>query len=455
MNTQNLAGAKRRIVVLGGGFGGAYAAQTLRRSTKPEDVEVVLLDRNNYMLFYPLLVEAGVGEIEPRHVVVPLRKFVPGGQFLMAEVESIDLHRQQVSYRVIGSSEPHQLHYDHLVFAMGSVTRFVDNIPGLREYAYQLKSLVDAVALRDRAIRLLELANTLNSERERRDLLRIVVVGANFTGVEIAGEYHAFLQAASKEYPNVEEDEIEMVVVEHGPRILNAVPEKLANWAERTLTARGVEVRTRSTLIEVGEDYCVLLGGERLATRTVIWAAGIAPNPLIARTEGLPTNEKGYIAAETDLRVRGFANVWALGDSATVYDEAGKPYAATAQIASRQGPHVAKNIVRALAGDPLVPFSFRTLGSFAAIGRRQAAAEVMGRSITGLLGWLLYRGAYLTKLPGFSLRARVALDWLLEIVAPSPVVQLGVHRLRLAPKETGDEKSLATPGAGGRFRLLR
>lgn len=423
------AGAKRRVVIIGGGFGGAYAAQELSRRANGE-IEVTLLDRNNYMLFYPLLVEAGVGAVEPRHVVVPLRKFLPRGDFRMAEVQKVDLKKKQIEYHVIGCDSPELIHFDHLVFALGSVTKIPTTIPGLREHGFELKSLVDAVELRDRAIRMLELANTMESAQDRRDLLRVIVVGANFTGIELAGEYHAFLTELSRDYPHVSESDIQMMVLEYADRILPAVDQKLAEWAHQTLVKRGVDIRTKISISEVGEKYAVLTTGERIPTQTVVWAAGIAPHPMVASIEGMPLNQKGYIECERDLRVKGFEDVWAIGDSATVFDENGKPYAATAQNASRQGPHVAKNILNAMAGRPLKSFDFKVLGSFAAIGRRQAAAEVMGRNVPGFFGWLIYRGAYLTKMPTFAMKARLLMDWVLEFFLHSTPVQLGVHRPR-------------------------
>ncbi|HSI72865.1 MAG TPA: FAD-dependent oxidoreductase [Fimbriimonas sp.] len=415
-----------RVVVLGGGFGGAYAAQVL---SGKKQCELTVLDRNNFLLFYPLLVEAGVGALEPRHVVVPLRLFMPNADFKMAEVQSVDLSGQRVQYQVFGSSETTEIGYDHLILALGSITRIPD-LPGLREYGFEFKSLTDAVDLRDRGIRLLELANTVSDEKLRRDILRHVVVGANFTGIEFAGEYHAFLCEASEHYQNVEAHEIEMIVLEHGKHILPAVRPDLSEWAERTLTKRGVDIRPQTTITEVGEDWARLTTGERLATRTVVWAAGIAPNPLIAKIEGLPLNEKGYIDCDGDLRVRGLSNVWAVGDCATVYDASGKPYAATAQSASRQGPLAAKNILAVLDGKETKRFTFKPLGAYAAIGRRAAAAEVLGHSVKGFFGWFLYRGTYLAKMPTVAMKIRIAVDWALELILKSPIVQLGVHRPR-------------------------
>lgn len=445
------AGAKKRVVVLGGGFGGAYAVQKLCHLFKGE-IDITLIDRNNYLLFYPLLVEAGVGTIEPRHVVVPIRKFMPHADFRMAEVVDVDLKNQQVIYQVVGSDTPDRLYYDHLVFGLGSQTKIPKNIAGLKDYGFELKSLTDAVELRDRAIRLLELANTISDSAKRRELLRIVVIGANFTGVELAGEYQAFLQEAAKDYKNVKSDEIQVMLLEYADRILPAVGKDLADWAFNTLTKRGLDIRTKTSVTEIGEDYAVLTTGERVATRTVVWAAGIAPSPMITKI-GLPANEKGYIDTGRDLRVKGYDNVWAIGDAATVFDQNGKPYAATAQNASRQGPLVAENIAATIRGGALKTFDFKTLGSFAAIGHKSAAAEVMGRNLTGFLGWVMYRGVYLMKMPTFGMKLRLLMDWTLELIFKTVPVQLGVHRP--AEHGLGEQPEPKHEFGPSRVKLLR
>ena len=420
---------RKRVLILGGGFGGAYAAQKLVKALKGSEYDLTLVDRNNYLLFYPLLVEAGVGVLEPRHVVVPIRKFMPGADFRMAEVVGIDTDRREVKIQVTGHPRPEILNYDHLVIGLGSITR-VPPIPGLAEHGFELKSLTDAISLRDRGIRLLELANTLASEADRRSLLRVIVVGGNFTGVELAGEYQAFLTEAAKQYSNVSPSEIEVRILELGERILPAVDGELAEWAVKTLTKRGLVIQTGNSVTEVGKDFAILKSGERLGTETVVWAAGIAPNPLLASIESLPKNQRGYVECERDLRVKGFENIWGIGDSATVYDADGKPYPATAQTASRQGPLVARNILSVIQGQSTRTFAYKLVGSFAIIGHRNAAAEFMGLKFRGFVGWFLYRGTYLAKMPTFAMKVRLAFDWFLELVLPTEVVQLGVHRVK-------------------------
>ena len=419
------SGETKRVVVLGAGFGGAPCAAELVKRL-PRGSEVVVLDRNNYTLYYPLLIEAGVGTLEPRHVTVPFRAQVPKADFRMAEVLGIDVVQKRVRYRVIGGGED-SVRYDHLVYSLGSVTKVPQNIPGLKEYGFEMKALLDAIALRDRGIRLLELANTVPSSEARRALLTFVVVGANFTGIELAGEFHAFMHDAARRYPNVRKEEIRTVVLEFGDRILGGTSEGLAKWCSETLAKRGVEIRTGDTITEMGEDFAQTKGGERIPTHTVVWAAGIAPNPTIEEWGVFPTNDKGYIECERDLRVKGLDGVWAIGDSAFVPSPTGKPYGATAQNASRQGPLAARNIVATMTGGELKTFDFNPLGNFAAIGHKQAAAQVLGREFRGFLGWVMYRGVYLMKMPTFKLKVRLVGDWIGELLIPHEPVQIGVH----------------------------
>ncbi len=426
-----------RIVILGGGFGGAYAAQKLIK--KAPSSEVVLIDRNNYLLYYPLLIEAAVGVIEARHVVVPTRAFLGNrGDFVMAEILSLNTEAKTVTVLPEGL-EPRAIEYDQLVVALGSVTRPAD-VKGLNEHGFQIKSLQDGISLRDRGIQLLERANLTTDEAARRALLTVVVVGANYTGVEMAGEYAAFLRAAAKSFPAVKREDIQVLLVEYSDRILPTLDRKLADYCVRKMTKRGVRVLTITSVKGVCVDQAILTTDEVVGTHTVVWAAGIAPNPLLKKL-GLPLNEKGYIICESDMHVPGLEGIWAIGDGATIPDSHGKPYAATAQNATRQGYRVAENIKAALSNKPTKPFSFGGLGSFASIGDRMAAANVLGIDITGFLGWFIYRTAYLTKFPTFRMKLRLALDWFADFWLPYAPVQLGLHQSKRADIRADDSVS--------------
>lgn len=415
-----------RVVILGGGFAGAFCAQAIERTARGRVLDVVLIDRNNYFVFTPLLVEAGTGAIEPRHAVVPLRDFLAATTLRTAEVKGVDLGARTVTYRVGGDDTDTALPWDHLVVALGSVTR-LPAVPGLDRHGFELRSMRDAVALRDRAIQLLEQADATANATARRALLHFVVVGANFSGVEIAGELLAFLHEAASRYRNVEQGDVQVTLVEVAPRILPAIDAELAAYAAAKLRARGMAIRLEATITALSPDHAVLTGGERLDTHTVIWCAGIAPNPLVASL-GLPCDERGWILAEPDLRVRGRADVWAIGDCAVNPDPRGGVYPETAQHAVRQAIHLARNIARTLRGEAPLPCVIHSPGSLVALGCRTAVARLFGFRLAGFAAWFLWRTVYLLKMPGWGRRIRVALDWSLALVFRRPIVQLGIHR---------------------------
>ena len=432
----------KRIVILGAGFSGAYCAAALQRKLRRLNAEVLLIDRNNFFVFTPLLIEAGTGGLEPRHAVVPIRAFLKTVQFRMAEVLDADFDRRSVTYRLVGGDQVQQVDYDELAICLGSVTR-LPNVPGLREYGRQIKSLTDAIALRDRAITMLELANATEDEAKRRALLHFVVVGGNFTGVEVAGEFDMFLRLGARQYPNVDQREIAVTLVELGDRILAALDDDLAEYAMTHMRKRGIDIRLKTTATAIGRDSVTLNSGEMLNAHTVIWCAGIEPNPLIASWP-LPVDDRGYILCERDLRVKGIEHVWAIGDGAVNVDRNGAAYPATAQHAVQQAVHLASNIAAVLRGGATRPCEIRSKGALAALGCRTGVAKVFGLKLAGFWAWWLWRTVYLLKMPGWARKVRIALDWTIDLVFSRDYVQLGIHR---TPRESAE---MATPRADGR-----
>lgn len=414
-----------RIVIVGAGFAGAYCAQALeRRLRRRPEVEIVLIDRHNYFAFTPLLVEAGTGSLEPRHAVVSVRAFLKRSRFLMAEATRVELAARRLHYRLEPAGPEASLEYEHLVLALGSRTR-LPAVPGLVEYGFGLKSLSDAVALRDRAIRLLELAEATEDPDARRELLQVVVVGANFSGVELAGELLAFLREASRRFPRVAASDCRLTLVEIGERILGALDPGLADYAARQLRRRGVELLTRRSVRSIDADAVELDDGRRLPTRTVVWCAGIAAPPPIW-DPALPTDAQGWLLCEPDLRVRGQATVWAIGDCAANPDADGRILPATAQSAVQEGLQAAANLAACLEGRPLRPLRYRQRAALAALGCRTGVAEVFGLRLSGFPAWFLWRSVYLLKMPGAARRWRLALDWTLDLLFGRDPVSLGL-----------------------------
>jgi NADH dehydrogenase len=437
---------RTRIVIVGGGYAGAYCARALERLLKrrlrrgsdggadADGVDLLLIDRNNFFVIYPLLIEAGTGSLEPRHAVVSIRSFLKRASFRMGDATSIDLERQLVRVRLGGfESEPSsaetEFEYDHLVLAPGSVTLRPHSIPGLREHALDVKGLSDAVALRDRAIRMLEFADACADPARRAATLQVAVVGASFTGAEVAGEFDDFMKRAARRYPNLRPSDVRITLIERSDRILRALPERLSRYAERSMRKRGIDIRLNESVREIGDDHVVLASGERLAARTTIWCAGVAPPPLVERL-ALPKDERGYLVCEADGRVRGFENVWAIGDCAANPAPPGSDtpiYPSTAQHAIREGEMAAANLARVLRGEPTLAMDYRTKGSAAALGCRTGVAEVMGVTLSGFPAWWFWRTLYLLKMPGLARKVRVATDWTLDLFFPRDDVQLGVH----------------------------
>jgi NADH dehydrogenase len=436
MNTAQKDSRGRRIVIVGGGFGGAYCAQKLERLFPDRAVETVLLDRNNFITFYPLLVEAGTGSLEPRHAVVSTRHFLRRTRFIMAEVIGVDFESRAVSYRLPDATRPASLTFDHLVLALGSVT-MLPEVPGLHDHGFEMKSLADAVTLRDRAIRKLEHADAIDEPAERKRLLHFVVVGASFTGVEVAGEFEVFLRQACRHYPNLDPSDVSITVVEKSDRILPALDEEMGRYALRVLTRRGIDVRLNSTVTRVEPRCAELDSGEALDADTVIWCAGIAPNPLIEKLS-LPTDSRGYIRCEPDLRVESFDTVWAIGDAAVNVDPNGEAYPATAQHAVRQGEELARNLARVLRGQAARPCRITNRGSLAALGCRTGVAKVFGVKLSGFSAWFLWRTVYLFKMPGWARKLRVGLDWTMDLIFPKDEVQLGLAQ---RTRRTADEEA--------------
>ena len=415
-----------RIVILGGGYAGAYCAQALERRLRPGEADLLVIDRQNYFIIFPLLVEAGTGSLEPRHAVVSIRSFLRRSEFRMCNVTGLDRPAKCVLCGDPDSGEPARIPYDHLVIALGSITK-IPPIPGLRERALEMKSMSDAVAMRDHAIRMLELAATEPDAAKRPALLHFLIIGANFTGAEVAGELDAFIHAAAKKYRHIPRRDIRITLIDHADRILSALDPELSEYARKNLAGRGIDIRLKESISAISDGSVTLASGATILARTVIWTAGIAAPPAIAHF-GLPMDSRGYLICDRDLRVNGTDHIWGIGDSAVNTDAKGQAYPATAQHAIQEGHHAAANIARLLRGQTTTPCDIRSKGSLAALGCRTGVAIVFGIKISGFWAWWLWRTVYLMKMPGLGRKVRIALDWTLDLFFGREYVQLGVHR---------------------------
>ncbi|MEE2907457.1 MAG: NAD(P)/FAD-dependent oxidoreductase [Planctomycetota bacterium] len=418
-----------RIVILGGGFAGGYVARHMFDRDIGLDAEVIIVDRNNYFVFYPLLVEAGTGSLEPRHCTVPIREFAKKSELLMGEVKNIDAASNKISLQLIGDNRVRDLEYDHLVVALGSVTRILpENVcSGVTKHAFDVKYMSDAIAIRDRAVELLELANATDDVEERRRLLHFIIVGGNVTGIEVVGELEFFVRNATSMYSNIKPQDCQFTVVELAPKILPILPDNLIRWATKTLTRRGINLWTGTSVKEVHEDYVLTSDDKKVPCSTVIWTAGIAPNPILKEFKALPLNSHGGVDCEPTYRVKGCDNIWALGDCAGVPGPDGKPMPPLAQIAIRQAKQLANNIAAAHRGQPLTNGNVSVLGILVPLGRHKGVMDFKGIKIEGFVAWAMWRAVYLSKMPGFGRKLRVLLDWVINFCTRRDYVQLGMN----------------------------
>ena len=412
---------KKRIVILGGGFGGVYAAMQLEKLLARENaVEVCLVSRDNFFLFTPMLHEIAASDLEITNIVNPLRKLLRQIEVIVGDVRQIDLPAKRVLISCDPHDYPQQIGYDHLVLALGSVTNF-HNLPGSAEFALPMKSVSDAIRLRAQVLRHMEEANSQCNLSDQESLLTFVVAGGGFAGVETVAALNDFVREALPFYPSVREEMLRVILVHSGPVILPELGEALGRYTQKVLTGRGVDIRLNTRVKGVTEENVSLVDGSSIPTRNLVWTAGTAPSPLIF---SLPCMKAGgRLLVDQFLRVPDWPNVWAVGDCAFVPDmrNPGKSHPPTAQHAMREGKIVAQNIVAALADRPLKSFSFRTIGLLASIGRRMGVARIFGFNFSGFFAWWMWRTIYLSKLPGLDKKIRVAFDWTLDLLFPKDV----------------------------------
>lgn len=418
---------RKHVVILGGGFGGVYAAIEFEKTLgRDADVDVTLVNRENFFLFTPMLHEVASSDLDMTNIVNPIRKLLRRVEFFHGEVESIDLEQKQIRVVHGQTHHGHTLPYDHLILAFGSVTNFY-GLPGLAERALTMKTLGDAIYLRNRMIAHLEEANFECAASLRKPLLTFVVAGGGFAGVETIAGMNDFLREALPFYPHLRPEMLRLVLVHSGNVILPELGEQLGRYAHKKLSERGVEIRTNAKVVELSDHEVCLSDGTRLTSSTLVWTAGTAPNPLLAT---LPCQTKGGRLLVNDcLDVPGWPGVWALGDCALIPDQqTGGYHPPTGQHALREAKIVARNVAAAFRGTAKQPFRFKTIGQLAAIGRRTGVARILGFNFSGVIAWSLWRAIYLSKLPRIEKKVRVILDWMLDLIFSKDLVQFQTAR---------------------------
>jgi len=397
-----VAQADQVVVVVGAGFGGLRAARALRRAP----VQVVLVDRNNYHLFQPLLYQVATAGLEPEEIAKPARAILRGQKnfdFRMVEVTRVDF----AARRLDTSAGP--MNYDFLVLAPGGETNFF-GLESMQRYGMGLKDIPDAVAIRNHVLTCFEQAMLEPDAERRRALLTFIVVGGGPTGVEMAGALSELIRLVLvKDYPRLNIKDVRILLVEATDKLLAALPEQLREAAGKTLWRKYVEVRFGASVADYDGARIRLKSGEVIPAQTVIWAAGVRASPLNA-TLGLPAARQGRIPVEPTLQVPGHPEVFIIGDAA-YREQDGEPLPMVAPVAIQMGQSVAGNIRRLLRGHPLRPFHYRDQGTLATIGRNAAVANVYGLKLSGFPAWVMWLVVHIIQLIGFRNKLFVLINW--------------------------------------------
>jgi len=429
-----------QIVIVGGGFGGVATARQLERKLRKGEAEVTLVSKDNFLLFNPMLPEVAGSGIEAHHILSPLRELCRHTTVTIGTVQEVDVEGHSITV----AHGPHQalcvIPYDHLVLGVGAITNFSE-LSGMAQHALGLKTIGDALFLRNHLINMMEEADVETDPGLRKEFLTFVVAGGGFSGVETVAELNDFVHQAARYYSRIHPSEIRVVLLHAGERILPELTERLAGFADKLLRRRGVEIRLGTMLNGATECEAVLKSGEIIPTRTLVSTVGTAANPLNSKL-ALPKDERGRLVVGPTLQTADHPELWALGDCAAVPNQAtGALAPPTAQFALREGTLVADNIIAVVRGEKPRPFSFPGLGQFVSLGHRSAVAEILGFKLSGFVAWFLWRSVYLEKLPGLSRKMRVAADWTLDLLYGRDITQLPLargERVGRAHYEPGD-----------------
>jgi NADH:ubiquinone reductase (H+-translocating) len=420
---------RTRILLVGGGYVGMYTAlrlqKRLRRELRDKTVEIVVVDPRSYMTYQPFLPEAAAGSVEPRHVVVPLRRVLRKCVILTGRVASVD-HAKRLARIQPVRGEGYDLSYDVIVVAPGSIARTLP-IPGLAELGIGFKQVEEAIALRNQVLEKLDVATTINDHAARKSLLTFVFVGGGYAGIEALAELEDMAAYATRYYPELSKGDMRWVLVEATGRILPEVSEDMGVYTVQELRKRGIDV-----LLETRLESCIggrikLSNGEEFDAETLVWTAGVRASPMLRRTD-LPLDDKGRLICRSDLRVEGVEGAWSAGDSAAVPDLTGPPGATTgpsAQHAVRQARVIGDNIARVLHGGTPSAYVHKYVGSVASLGLHKGVAQVYGIKVRGFPAWFMHRTYHVSRVPTFNRKSRVILDWTLALLFQRDIVSLG------------------------------
>ena len=412
---------KQRIVIIGGGFAGAKCWIALRKLLSSDECEILLFNKENHMVFHPLLAEIASNVIEPRQVAAPLRQMMKNVQCRTEEVLKIDLDNNRICFEGEEGLQ-HYMSYDHLVIAHGTTVNLAA-IPGMADHAYPMKTIGDAIALQSRVIEALERAEVCKDPERKKWHLSIAVIGGGFSGVEVAGELNDFVRRSTKFYENIGIDDVSVTLIHGHDQILPEVSPSLRQFAATKMQQSGVKLRLKVGAVKCTAHGVSLSDGTIIPAATVVCTIGTKPLAMIEELD-VP-KDRGRLKTMPDMSLATYKNVWAIGDCAAIVNaDDGKYAPPTGQFAERQGAQVAHNIVARMKGKETKPFKHRSLGSLCSVGGHSAVAETFGMKISGLPAWIVWRGVYLMKLPTLMQKIKVGTQWIGEFFFPPQLAVL-------------------------------
>lgn len=408
--------SKKKILILGGGFGGMHVLKELQKKMDVKNTSITIVSEKNYFLFTPMLPEVASGMLNPRDITMPIRDFCTCAKFYQANVFSIDLEQKLVTITRKFDGKNHAMEYDYLVLAVGSINNFFGN-KAIEENSFTIKTVEDAIELRNQILLMMEIAAQTGSVGLQQKFLTFIVVGAGFAGVEIIGEVNHFVRkSVNQAYPTIIDKNINMILISSRDEILPELDKKLGESARSYLEKMGIRIITNVKAIDAGESHVELSNGEIIPCTTLIWTGGVATNSMIASIICEHDNT-GRVLVDKYLRLKEYPEVFALGDCASISDiNTGKFYPPTAQHALRESKIVAQNIKKILVDDSnLKEFSYHSKGMMATIGNKAGVASFMGHSITGVLAWMIWRTYYLSHLPTFESKIKIGIGWAINL----------------------------------------
>ncbi len=404
-----------RVVIVGGGFAAVKFAETLHKKMRASQCEILVFSRENHMVFHPLLADVAGASVNADGAAAPLRQMLPGVACRTERVQRILLESSQIEYDD-GTGSLVSMKYDHLVVACGAESNLAI-IPGMSDHAFAFKVMRDALELRQHVVQQMELAEATSDPERRRSLLSFIVVGAGFSGVEVAGELNELVRSSTRFYRNFRKEDVLVTMVHSQDQILPEVAPSLREFARKKMEKNGVTMLLNTRAVAATHEGVELKDGKMLRGSTIVCTIGTAISPLVQHLE-VP-KEKGRIRTTPEMRIEGQTNAWAIGDCAYIINAFdNQPSPTTAQFAERQGRQAALNLVRSVKGEATLPFRFKAQGQLCSIGGYEAVAEIFGMRISGFLAWFMWRGVYLMKLPTWSRRIKVALDWGWDVLFP-------------------------------------